>query len=147
MNETRGNKETGEKVERIEEEVKPGGRRCCRHGGLFDPLSLFPPDLSRGHACRVFFNREIHDAGLATCRAMLDRANVLHRRSRARTKNRKSRTGQSKWVEQVGTRSREFRLSARLARAVRSTFTHYIALSTFENCSTSGRDRFCNIVA
>ena len=44
-----------EKVERIEEEVKAGGGRRCRHGGLFDPLSLFPPDLSRGRACRARF--------------------------------------------------------------------------------------------
>lgn len=38
--------------------------RCRRGGGLFDPLSLFPPDLSRGHAYRVFFNREIHEVDL-----------------------------------------------------------------------------------
>lgn len=54
-------------LDRIQEAAKTARRRarCCRHGGLFDPLSLFPPDLSRGHAYRVFFNREIHVASPA----------------------------------------------------------------------------------
>ena len=59
-----------EKVERIEEEVKAGGGRRCRHDGLFDPLSLFPPDLSRGRVCRARFLQPGNSRRwpLATCR-------------------------------------------------------------------------------
>lgn len=59
-------KKTKKMLNRIQEEAKTSHCRCCcRRGGLFDPLSLFPPDLSRGHAYRVFFNREIHEADLS----------------------------------------------------------------------------------
>lgn len=52
-------------LNRIQEEAKTFRCRCCCHrGGLFDPLSLFPPDLSRGHVYRVFFNRETHEVDL-----------------------------------------------------------------------------------
>lgn len=107
-----------EKVERIEEEVKTGGRRDCRHGGLFDPLSLFPPDLSHGHAYRVFFNREIHHPRHLPCLATITTLSIdrsfVPTSSRSRRKNEKPEVERAaSGSNVVGTRSRGFRLSAR----------------------------------
>lgn len=121
----------GEEVERIQEEVKAADRRCCRHGGLFDPLSLFPPDLSRGHAYRVFFNREIHDAGLATCHRRLytarrsPEANVLRGEELQERKggNHPGRSGSALYPPR-------FRLSTCHSRFIQPSPRGYIAACT-----------------
>lgn len=111
-----------EKVERIQEEVKIVGRCCCRHGGLFDPLSLFPPDLSRGHAYRVFFNREIHDPRLS--RRSLYALELQERKSGSR----RGRSGSKKWVpvRLLACTIARFRLSASYCRFIQPLRAGYI---------------------
>lgn len=79
--------------------------RCRRGGGLFDPLSLFPPDLSRGHAYRVFFNREIHEVDLpppaATVRDLRESISPEYAEWH-RQFPQKRKSARTKWVARLG---------------------------------------------